>query len=73
MSEANDNIEDVLLDDVADPNRTIKIVGIILIVLVVLCICVVVFILLLPVILTAILAMLGPAIGNVFSEIIIGI
>ncbi|MBW8010645.1 MAG: hypothetical protein FVQ83_05295 [Chloroflexi bacterium] len=64
---------DVEQDGAADSNKTLKIIGIIILVLVVLCVCLVVFILLLPVILTAILALLSPFIGDVFSDIIIGI
>ena len=72
MSEVNDNVGDsmeAVQDEAADPNRTLKIVGIILIVLVLLCIC----IFSLPVIVIFILSLLGPSIGEVFSDIIIGI
>lgn len=72
MSEANDNVGDqmdAVQDETANPNRTVKIIAIILIALVLLCICIISI----PTIVIAILSLLGPTIGGVFSDIIIGI
>ena len=72
MTEDNDDFVeplDAVQDEAGDSNRTLKIIGIILLVLVVLCLCVIS----LPVIVITLLSLLGPSLGNVFSDIINGI
>ena len=68
-----DDSLDAIQDEAGGSNRTLKIIGILVLLLVFLCICVVVFIFLLPVLATAIFALLGPTIGEIFSDIVIEI